>query len=130
MLGYTTDTVMYDRAERFAGESKYPLKKMINFAIDGITSCSDTPIRLVATVSVCLGAFAIIWALIALIMLLCGQAVSGATAVIIVMVLLTALLMGTMGIVGTYVGKIYMQVKQRPRYRIAERLLGANVKEK
>lgn len=130
MLGYTTDTVLYDRAERFAGESKYPLFKMINFAIDGITSCSDTPIRLVALAGMALGGVGAIWGLIALIMAIFGHGVSGTTAVIIVMMILVAILLCAMGIVGTYVGKIYMQVKGRPRYRIAARLYPEEFKEK
>lgn len=123
MLGYTTDTVYYDRAERFAGESKYPLAKMLAFAVDGITSCSDMPIRLIGTVGGLLSGLGGLWGLIALIMLLCGHAVSGATAVIIVMLLLAGLVLLAMGILGTYIGKTYIQSKWRPRYRVAHRLL-------
>lgn len=123
MLGYTTATVHYDRNERFAGESKYPLKKMLLFALDGITSCSDMPIRIVGVSGLLLFACGGLWGLIALWMAAFGRAVSGTTAIIIVMILMTGLLLCALGIVGTYVGKTYIQVKHRPRYRVAERLM-------
>ncbi len=123
MLGYKTDVVYYDRHERFAGESKYPLKKMLAFAVDGITSCSDMPIRLIGTGGMALTALAGLWGLIALIMAICGRAVAGTTAVIIVLLLMTGILLCAMGILGTYIGKTYIQSKQRPRYRVAQRLL-------
>ncbi len=125
-LGYQTATVQYDRSERFAGESKYPLKKMLAFAMDGITSCSDMPIRLVGSAGLCLAAIGGVWGLVALILALCGQAVPGTTAVIIVLLLMTGLVLCALGILGTYIGKTYLQVKQRPRYRVAERLLAPN----
>lgn len=123
MLGYTTATVHYDRNERFAGESKYPLKKMLLLALDGITSCSDMPIRVVGVSGMLLSACGILWGLAALLMAAFGRAVHGTTAIIIVMILMTGLLLCALGIVGTYVGKTYIQVKHRPRYRVAERLM-------
>ncbi len=123
MLGYQTAIVKYDRSERFAGESKYPLRKMFNFALDGITSCSDMPIRLIGGGGAALCSIGGLWGLIALVMALFGRGVRGTTAVIIVMLLLTGILLLAMGILGAYIGKTYMQVKQRPRYRVAEKLL-------
>lgn len=123
MLGYRSAIVKYDRTERFAGESKYPLKKMLNLAIDGITSCSDMPIRLVGGAGIALTGFSAVWGAVALLMALFGHGVRATTAVIIVMLLMTGLLLGALGILGTYIGKTYIQVKRRPRYRVAERLL-------
>lgn len=122
-LGYTTGTVYYDRAPRFAGISKYPLVKMLALALDGITSMSDVPIRLVAGSGVLLGGVGFIWGLVALILALCGRAVSGTVVLIIVMLLGFGLSLLAMGVVGTYVGKTYIQSKHRPRYRIAQKLL-------
>jgi len=123
MLGYQTAVVRYDRSERFAGESKYPLKKMLLFAIDGITSCSDMPIRLVGGAGMAIAAAGGIWGLIALLLALFGRGPGGTTAVIIVLLLMTGLVLCALGIVGTYVGKTYIQAKRRPRYRIAHKLL-------
>ncbi len=123
MLGYKTDVVYYDRHERFAGESKYPLGKMLAFAVDGITSCSDMPIRLIGSGGMALTALSALWGCIALILAIFGHPVAGTTAVIIVLLLMTGILLCAMGILGTYIGKTYIQSKQRPRYRVAQRLL-------
>lgn len=123
LLGYTTEYAYYDRAPRFAGISKYPLGKMMALAIDGITSMSDVPIRLVAVMGMLLAFGGGLWGLIAVILAIAGRAVAGTTAVIIVMLLCFGLVLLALGIVGTYVGKTYIQSKHRPRYRIAERLL-------
>ena len=123
MLGYQTAIVKYDRSERFAGESKYPLKKMLLLAIDGITSCSDMPIRLVGGAGAAITALGGIWGLIGLVLSLFGHGPRATTTVIIVLLLMTGLVLCALGIVGTYVGKTYIQVKRRPRYRVAEKLL-------
>ena len=126
MLGYKTATVQYDRSERFAGESKYPLRKMLNFALDGITSCSDMPIRLIGGVGAVLLIIGGLWGLAAVLTAIFGRGVRGATAVIIVMLLLTGVMLCALGILGAYIGKTYIQVKRRPRYRVAEKLLRPN----
>ena len=122
MLGYQTAIVKYDRSERFAGESKYPLRKMIHLAVDGITSCSDAPIRMIGWGGATLLGAGALWLLIALLMALFGHPVAGSTAVIIALTLATGLVLTALGIVGVYVGKTHLQVKQRPRYRVAHRL--------
>ena len=123
LLGYTTDTVYYDRAPRFAGISKYQLAKMLGFAVDGITSMSDVPIRLVGFSGGGLFFAGALWGIIAILMAIFGHPVAGTTAVIIVLLLGFGLCLAGLGIVGTYVGKTYIQSKHRPRYRIAEKLL-------
>ena len=117
-LGYKTDNVYYDRSARLAGESKYPLRKMVNFAIDGITSFSVKPVRLVFTV----GIVFLLIALIMLIYVLCayfmGRAVSGWPSLILSVWLVGAFILIGLGIIGEYVGKIYTEVKNRPRYNV------------
>jgi glycosyltransferase involved in cell wall biosynthesis len=117
-LGYKTDCVYYDRSARIAGESKYPLRKMMNFAIDGITSFSVRPVRLVFTV----GVIFLVIALIMLIYVLCayfmGRAVSGWPSLILSIWLVGAFILIGLGIIGEYVGKIYTEVKNRPRYNV------------
>lgn len=117
-LGYNTDCVYYNRSARIAGESKYPFKKMVNFAIDGITSFSVKPVRLVMQV----GLLFLFIALIMLIYVLCayfmGRAVSGWPSIILSIWLVGAFVLIGLGIIGEYVGKIYTEVKNRPRYNI------------
>lgn len=117
-LGYKTDCVYYDRAARIAGESGYSLRKMMNFAIDGITSFSVKPVRLVFTA----GLVFLLIALIMLIYVLCayfmGRAVSGWPSLFLSVWLVGAFVLIGLGIIGEYVGKIYIEVKNRPRYNI------------
>ncbi|MBR5118123.1 MAG: glycosyltransferase family 2 protein [Muribaculaceae bacterium] len=117
-LGYKTDCVYYDRSARIAGESKYPFKKMVNFAIDGITSFSVKPVRLVFAV----GVVFLLIALIMLIYVLCayfmGRAVSGWPSIILSIWFVGAFVLIGLGIIGEYVGKIYTEVKNRPRYNV------------
>ena len=117
-LGYKTDCVYYDRSARIAGESKYPFAKMMNFAIDGITSFSVKPVRLVMQV----GLVFLLIALIMLIYVLCayfmGRAVSGWPSLILSVWIVGAFVLIGLGIIGEYVGKIYTEVKNRPRYNV------------
>ena len=117
-LGYKTDCVYYNRSARIAGESKYPLKKLVNFAIDGITSFSVKPVRLVMQV----GLFFLLIALIMLIYVLCayfmGRAVSGWPSLILSVWLVGSFILIGLGIIGEYVGKIYTEVKNRPRFNV------------
>ena len=117
-LGYKTDCIYYDRSARTAGESKYPLRKMLNFAIDGITSFSVKPVRMVFMV----GVFFLIIALIMLIYVLTayfmGRAVSGWPSLILSIWLVGAFILIGLGIIGEYVGKIYTEVKNRPRFNV------------
>ena len=113
-LGFNTATVTYERAERFAGESKYPLKKMLALAFQGITSFSVKPIGFI------LGLGIAICALSVLIGLICLIAGSGSFTLFSVW-FLGGLILSAIGLVGEYAGKIYMEVKHRPRFQIKER---------
>lgn len=122
LIGYKSDCVYYDRHERFAGESKYPLKKMISFALDGITSFSVKPLKLISNFGIIVSILSVFGLLYALISYFAGWAVSGWTAIVCSIWLLGGLQMLCLGVVGGYVGKIYSEVKDRPRYRVEEHL--------
>lgn len=120
-VGFKQTAVLYDRAGRFAGETKYPLKKMLKFAIDGITSFSILPLRLAtyAGALIALGAVGVaIWAVVAHYVF--QATVPGWTAVTVLVSLLAAVQLLMIGILGEYVGRIYEQVKQRPLYVLRE----------
>ncbi len=120
LIGYKSDYVYYDRHERFAGESKYPLKKMIALALDGISSFSVKPLKLISNFGVIVSILSVFGLLYALISYFAGWAVSGWTAIVCSIWLLGGLQMLCLGVVGGYVGKIYSEVKARPRYRVEE----------
>ncbi len=122
LIGYRSDYVYYDRHERFAGESKYPLKKMLSFAIDGITSFSVKPLKVISNLGILISVLSVFGLLYALISKLVGAAVSGWTAIVASIWLLGGVQLLCLGVVGTYVGKIYSEVKARPRYRIDQLL--------
>jgi glycosyltransferase involved in cell wall biosynthesis len=118
LIGYRSTSVTYERSERFAGESKYPLKKMLAFAFDGITSFSVKPIRWV-TVTGFLIFFASLAAILyALIVKLLGHTVAGWTATMISIWMIGGIQLLSLGIIGEYIGKIYTETKARPRYLI------------
>ena len=121
-LGYPSAFVYYDRHERFAGESKYPLSKMLNFAIDGITSFSVKPLRLITTfgllfmlVSICIIGYALYAHLI-------GHTIVGWTSLLVSLWFIGGAILTAIGIIGEYVGKIYKEVKRRPRYFIEKEI--------
>ena len=120
MIGYKTGTVYYERHERFAGESKYPLKKMLSFAFEGITSLSVKPIRMIASLGglILFGAFVAF--IVLLIRALTGVDIAGWSWVISSLWAAVGLQMLAIGIVGEYIGKVYLETKQRPRYIIRE----------
>lgn len=122
LIGYRSDYVYYDRHERFAGESKYPLKKMISFALDGITSFSVKPLKLISNLGILISVLSVFGLIYALISFFAGWAVSGWTAIVSSIWLLGGLQMLCLGVVGGYIGKIYSEVKQRPRFRIETHL--------
>lgn len=128
LIGYRCDYVYYDRHERFAGESKYPLKKMISFAIDGITSFSVKPLKIISSLGILVSVLSVLGLLYALISWITGNVVAGWTAIISSIWLLGGLQMLCLGVVGGYIGKIYSEVKARPRFRIEE-YLGEKKKE-
>lgn len=130
LVGFATTKVYYDRKERLAGESKYPLKKMLAFAFDGITSFSVAPIRLVT----CLGFLAVILSAFAggyaVIQEILGHTETGWTSLIISIWLVGGLQLMGIGMIGEYIGKIYSEVKQRPRYAIEADLFTVKFIEK
>ena len=126
LLGYKSDTVLYDRSERFAGESKYPLKKMISFALDGITSFSINPIRIVSSLGILACLFAVIMAVYAVVQKVMGNTDSGWASIICSIWLLGGLQLLSIGLIGEYIGKTYKEVKRRPRY-IVEKTIGDGV---
>ncbi len=120
LIGYRSDYVYYDRHERFAGESKYPLKKMLSFAIDGITSFSVKPLKMISNFGIIVSLLSIIGLIYALISYFTGNAVAGWTAIVCSIWLLGGIQLLCIGVVGGYIGKIYSEVKARPRYKIEE----------
>ena len=130
MIGYETDVVYYERHERFAGESKYPLKKMLSFAVDGITSCSVKPIRMITSLGTLVFTVSIVMLIYFLIVWLLGHTVQGWTTIVISLWGIGGLILLSLGIIGEYVGKIYMEVKHRPRYIISERTEDLKEKDK
>ncbi len=129
LVGYSSDIVYYERAERFAGESKYPLKKMLNFAWDGITSFSVRPIRMVLNVGIIIFIVSILVLLYCLIVKILGRAVNGWTFIVCSIWLVAGIQMLSIGIIGEYIGKIYSETKARPRFIISENLEENNVKK-
>ncbi len=118
LIGYNTTSVYYSRKERVAGESKYPLKKMLALAFNGITSFSVKPISLILSLGVAIIALSVVAALYALIAYFLGNTVPGWTSLMLSIWLLGGLQLFAIGLVGMYIGKIYMEVKERPRYNI------------
>ena len=121
-LGYPSDFVYYDRHERFAGESKYPLSKMLNFAIDGITSFSVKPLRLITTFGLLFMFVAIVIIGYALYEHLIGHTIVGWTSLLVSMWFIGGAILTAIGVIGEYIGKIYKEVKRRPRYFIEKQI--------
>ena len=118
LIGYNTTSVYYSRKERVAGESKYPLKKMLAVAFNGITSFSVKPISLILGLGVAIIALSVLAAAYSLIVHFMGNTVPGWTSLMLSIWLLGGLQLFAIGLVGMYIGKIYMEVKERPRYNI------------
>lgn len=118
LVGFKSTRVYFDRHERFAGESKYPLKKMLAFAWDGITSLSVTPIRLVTLAGFALFVISLLAALYAIIQKLAGNTVSGWTSLMLSIWFVGGIQLISLGLIGEYIGKIYKEVKRRPLYII------------
>ncbi len=118
LIGYQTECVYYERKERIAGESKYPLKKMLALAWNGITSFSVKPINFIAVLGSVIILMCIFAAIYAFVSYCKGTVVAGWTSLILSIWLLGGLQLFAIGIIGQYIGKIYMEVKHRPRYNI------------
>lgn len=121
LVGFKSTSVYYKRTERLAGKSHYPLKKMLALAFDGITSLSIKPLQLISGLGIIMSVISfacVIWALIAFLL---GHAVTGWASTVAVIGLVGGIQLICLGVIGEYVGKMYMEVKQRPRYIISER---------
>ena len=118
MVGFQSDTVLYERSERFAGESKYPLKKMLAFAIDGITSFSVKPLRLITNAGIVVFLISLVMLLYTLISWIAGHTVAGWTSTLASIWMLGGIQLLSLGVIGEYIGKIYNETKQRPRFII------------
>ncbi len=118
LIGYQSDSVYYDRKERVAGESKYPLKKMLALAFNGISSFSVKPISMIMTLGVIIICLSMLASVYALISFFTGNVEPGWTSLILSIWFLGGLQLLAIGMVGLYIGKIYMEVKERPRYNI------------
>ena len=118
LVGFQSDTVVYDRSERFAGESKYPFKKMLAFAIDGITSFSVKPLRLITTVGLVIFVVSMLMLLYTLVRWAAGHTVTGWTSTLASIWMIGGIQLLSLGVIGEYVGKIYNETKRRPRFII------------
>ena len=118
MIGYPSTVVTYERNERFAGESKYPLKKMLSFAMEGITSLSTKPIRFVTTGGVLFFIVAVAMMIYSIVRYCMGATVPGWSSILISVWFVGGVHMIALGVIGEYVGKIYMETKERPRYLV------------
>lgn len=122
LIGYPSATVYYDRKERFAGESKYPFTKMLNFALDGVTSFSIKPLRMIMTAGLVFILISIIVIIHALVSYREGAALPGWTSMQISIWFIGGCILTALGIIGEYIGKIYKEVKHRPHYFIEEEI--------
>ena len=129
LIGYQTEKVYYDRKERAAGESKYPLKKMLALAFNGISSFSIKPISMVMGLGLCIVFFSILAAIYALVSYFTGNVEPGWTSLILSIWFLGGLQLLAIGLVGQYIGKIYMEVKHRPRYNVEKVLSNEDTNE-
>ena len=121
LVGFKSTSVYYERAERIAGESHYPLKKMLALAFDGITSLSVKPIRMITSFGLLVAVLSfigIIWAVVGTFL---GHTVAGWSSMICIVCFIGGIQMLCLGIIGEYIGKIYLETKHRPRYIISER---------
>lgn len=121
LVGFKSTSVEYVRNERIAGESHYPLKKMIALAVDGITSLSVKPLRMIMVFGIIVALISFIGCIWALITALCGRAVAGWASMTCIICFVSGVQLISLGIIGEYTGKIYLETKARPRYIISER---------
>lgn len=123
LIGFKSDTVYYERSRRFAGTSKYPLKKMLSFAFEGITSLSIRPIDLIIRVGILLSAFGVAMLIYALVRHFLNHTTAGWTSLMASIWVIGGLQISSIGVIGKYVGKIYLETKHRPRYIIEQSTL-------
>ena len=120
MIGYRTGTVTYERGERFAGESKYPLKKMLTFAMEGITSLSVKPIRMITGLGFLVFFISIAMLIYSIVRWAMGETILGWASLICSVWAIGGLILLSLGVIGEYIGKIYLETKERPRFLLRE----------
>ena len=121
LVGFKSTSVYYERHERIAGESHYPLSKMLSLAFDGITSLSIKPIRIITGIGTFIAILSFIGVIWSFIMAIIGKTVAGWASMTSIVCFIGGVQLMCMGVLGEYIGKIYMEVKARPRYIISER---------
>lgn len=121
LVGFKSTSVYYDRRERLAGESKYPLSKMLNLAIDGITSLSVKPLRMITMLGFLVAAVSFLGVIWSIVQHLRGMTVAGWASMTCIICFVAGVQLVGIGVLGEYIGKIYLEVKRRPRYIISER---------
>ena len=122
LIGYQTESVFYERKERIAGESKYPLKKMLQLAWEGITSLSTKPIKLITRLGLIIFLVSIVMLIYSVIRFFCGATTTGWASLAVSVWAIGGLQMMAIGIIGEYIGKIYLESKRRPRFIVEEYL--------
>ena len=131
MLGFKTETVLYERKARLAGESKYPFSKMLILAIEGITSLSVKPIRYITMLGFLIFMFSVAMLIWSIVGFFNGATMQGWSSIMVSVWGIGGIIILSLGVIGEYVGKIYLEVKKRPRYIIAENLADTkNIDEK
>ena len=121
LVGFAHDVVTYERHERLAGESHYPLSKMLALAFDGITSLSNKPIRLITGAGIIVSLISFIGVIWAIVQAAMGSVVAGWASTVCIVCFMGGVQLICLGVIGEYIGKIYMETKARPRYIISER---------
>ena len=121
LVGFKSTTVEYERSERLAGKSHYPFSKMLGLATDGITSLSVKPLHMIMLFGLIIAALSFIGCIWALITVICGKAVAGWASMTCIICFVSGVQLISLGIIGEYVGKMYLETKARPRYIISER---------
>lgn len=121
LVGFKSTSVFYERHERLAGESHYPLSKMLSLAFDGITSLSIKPIRLITALGVIVALFSFVGVIWSIVTHFLGQTVSGWASMTCIICFVSGVQLISLGVIGEYIGRIYLETKQRPRFIISER---------
>ena len=121
LVGFPSTTVYYERRERLAGKSHYPLRKMLTLAFDGITSLTMKPVQIITGIGLAVSFIGVLCAIWAIVVAIMGRSVAGWASLICIVCLLGGAQMISIGVIGEYIGKTYMETKRRPRYIISER---------
>ena len=122
LVGFKSTSVYYERKERIAGESHYPFRKMFELALDGITSLSVKPLRLIMGIGIAVALFSFVGVIWSIVRQLTGATVTGWASIVCIVCLIGGIQLICLGVIGEYVGKIYLETKARPRYIISERV--------